>query len=158
MCIRDRSVTIGCQVYFKRYSQPTQAADGTVPENYSKATNLDALFEVYGTAELNGVYLDGHSLAVENEALGHSSPAVEANAPLVRVQPGGYLRCSTESVTLNGKNCSVDSTLFTNNRNIYTKEGVYLPDTATSTNPDGTVEGSGAGLEIQMCIRDSPLP
>lgn len=143
--------TLNAQVYFKRYSQPADSA-GAVPEGYSKPANKDALFDIQGTARLNGVYMDGHRLPVADEARGLTAPAVEAEAPLVRVQPTGLLACKADplNVTVEGGQtleCSVEPTLFSNNINVKKKDKV-LEGTASAANPSGNLEGSSAGLEI----------
>lgn len=143
--------TLNAQVYFKRYSQPADSA-GAVPQGYSKPTNKDVLFDIQGTARLNGVYMDGHRLPVEDEARGLTAPAVEAEAPLVRVHPTGLLTCKADplNVTVEGGQtleCSVEPTLFSNNINVKKKDKV-LEGTASAANPSGNIEGSSAGLEI----------
>ena len=143
--------TLNAQVYFKRYSQPADSA-GAVPEGYSKPANKDALFDIQGTARLNGVYMDGHRLPVADEARGLTAPAVEAEAPLVRVQPTGLLACKADplNVTVKGGQtleCSVEPTLFSNNINVKKKDKV-LEGTVSAANPSGNLEGSSAGLEI----------
>ncbi|MFR4987975.1 hypothetical protein [Anaerotruncus colihominis] len=138
--------TIGCQVYFQRYSQPL-TADGLVPPGYNKAPGQDELFVVSGELYLNGVYLDGHSESVVDDNQGLHSSAITAKAPLITVQPGGYLECDRRAVTINGQECSVGPTIFASNINT-TKKQKVLENTVTSQNPNGIIEGSGAGIEI----------
>ncbi len=136
-------IPIQGQIFFKRYSKPSGYEAGTAAyEGYGKETLKDSLFYINdgGKLILNGIYLDGHSVATSSANPVLAAAAVEAESPLVTVTGTGVLECRrAEGIA----NSSPTETLFTNNVNKNNKSnivGIY----------DGmsAIEGSSAGIEL----------
>lgn len=144
-------IDIEGQVYFKRYAQPSveEATPGTLP-GFAKETLLEPLFAVEegGVLTLNGIYVDGHSQPSAGNIPQLVAPAVEAKAPLIRVQPGGKLECGwIEIDPAVNPNYTATYTLLTNNKNVSRKEETaqhYIGDMKGIP----IYEGSGAGIEL----------
>lgn len=128
-----------CQIYFKRYVQPT--AHGEL-EGYETATYKGALFTVAagGEFDMKGIYFDGHSQDTVGNIKEIVAPGTEAEGPLLVVEKGGKAearRQETEQNVISTRN------LFTNNINNHVKTNVI-----GQLKGEAIKEGSAAGIEI----------
>lgn len=147
----NKRIDIEGQIYFKRYSKPTVERDapGTL-QGFDKDTLLAPLFQVEdgGSLSLNGIYVDGHSQPSEGSLPELVAPAVEAQSPLIRIQPGGNLECAWIKIDPSvNPNYTATYTLLTNNKNVNKKEEIpehYIGEMRGLP----VYEGSGAGIEL----------
>jgi len=138
--------TITGEVILKRYARPDgYKADDSTYSGYGRPTMRDTLLLVTdnGRLELNGMYLDGHSLGNYGNDVLIKAEGVIADAPLVTVQNGGQLSCGVGKA----EGSKSSPTRIANNINNCNKGEGKTRIIGRLENED-IREGSAAGIEV----------